>query len=257
VPFVDWCDENEDDVGHHQLTILMSDAAKLTIGMDAAARVVPTHYASEERIAGLLDRLGKPASAKFIRDKLPEGKKIRSGDLGEIFATEYVGEKTIYTVPIKRLRWKDHREMSMRGDDLIAVRMPEEGPPIEFMKGETKSRATLAAAVLAEARDALDKDGGLPSPHALAFVSDRLREIGNTELADAIDDAQLVTRILPAQLCHYLFIFCGNKPDVLMRTNLTAYAGDINQLYVGLRISTHQAFIKDVYMKVIENGDDD
>jgi len=83
VPFVDWCDENEDDVGHHQLTILMSDAAKLTIGRDAAARVVPTHYASEERIAGLLDRLGKPASAKFIRDKLPEGKKSDPAILGK------------------------------------------------------------------------------------------------------------------------------------------------------------------------------
>jgi hypothetical protein len=41
-----------------------------------------------------------------------------------------------------------------------------------------------------------------------------------------------------------------------MRTNLTAYAGTINQLYVGLRVSTHQAFISDVYAKVIENGDD-
>jgi hypothetical protein len=256
VPFSDWCDENEDDVGDHRLAILTGVAAKLTIGRDSAAQIVPTHYASEERIAALLDRLGKPASAKFIRDKLPEGKNIRSGDLGEIFATEFVGEKTIYTVPIKRLRWKDHRDMSMRGDDLIAVRMPDEGPPIEFMKGETKSRAALAAAVLTEARDALDRDGGLPSPHALTFVGDRLREIGDIGLADAIDDAQLVDGILPAQVCHYLFIFCGNNPDALMRTNLMAYAGAINQLYVALRVSTHQTFIKDIYLKVIENGDD-
>jgi hypothetical protein len=256
VPFAGWCSEAEHDVGDHQLAILTGVAANLVIGRDAAAQVVPTHYASEERIAALLDRLGKAASAQFIRDKLPEGKNIRSGDLGEILATEYVGEKTIYSVPIKRLRWKDHRNMSMRGDDLIAVRMPSTGPPIEFMKGETKSRAVLPAVTLTEARVALDKDGGLPSPHALTFVADRLREIGNTDLADAIDDAQLVDGILPTQVCHLLFIFCGNDPENLMRTNLVAYPGGVTQLYVGLRVRTHQTFIKDVYLKVIENGND-
>lgn len=139
MPFADWCQEAEEDVGEHQLTILTTVPANLSIGRDGAALLVPTHYASEERVAALLDRLGKPAAANFIRNKLPESMKIRSGDLGEIFATEYVGESTMYTVPIKRLRWKDHRNMSMRGDDLIAVLFPDDGSPIQFMKGETKS----------------------------------------------------------------------------------------------------------------------
>jgi hypothetical protein len=162
VTFDEWCQKAQEDVGEHQLTLLTSIAANLAIGRDSAALSVPTHYASEERMAALLERLGKPAAATFVRNKLPESKKIRSGDLGEILATEYVSEGTIYTIPIKRLRWKDHQNMSMRGDDLIAVRIPEDGTPIEFMKGETKSRATLTAAVLAEARTALDKDNGLP-----------------------------------------------------------------------------------------------
>lgn len=256
MPFADWCQEAEEDVGEHQLAILTGIAANLNIGRDAAALSVPTHYASEERVADLLERLGKPAAAKFVRDKLPESKQIRSGDLGEIFATEYIGESTIYTVPIKRLRWKDHRNMSMRGDDMIGVQMPDDGSPIRFMKGETKSRAALSAAVLSEARTALDNDNGLPSPHALAFVADRLHETGDNATADAIDDAQLEDGIHAAQVCHFLFIFCGSSPSNLMRTNLSEYAGAITQLYVGLRVSTHQAFIKDVYAKVIANGDD-
>ncbi len=217
--------------------------------------IVPTHYASENRVADLLERLGKPASAKFIRAKLPESKKIRSGDLAEIFATEYVGEATSYTVPIKRLRWKDHRDMSMRGDDLIAVKLPDISGPIQFMKGETKSRAKLAEQVLSEARKALDKDSGLPSPHALAFVADRLHEMGNHETADAIDAAQLNDGIQPSQVGHFLFIFCGSNPANLMSTNLTNYVGKISQWYVGLNIDAHQAFIRDVYAEVINNGD--
>jgi hypothetical protein len=216
------CDENEQPVGDHQLCLLTARAAQLNIGLGATAIVVPTHYASEERIADLLDRLGKPASATFIRDMLPVGKKIRSGDLGEILATEYVSESTIYSVPIRRLRWKDHREMSMRGDDVIAVRMPEDVGLIEFMKGETKSRAALPGAVLTEAREALDRDAGLPSPHALTFVATRFREMGEIELADAIDEAQFKDGILPAQVCHFL--------ETLMHANLTDYNGAITQL---------------------------
>lgn len=250
----DWCDEVEGEIGDHQLCSLNGRTAQLVAGRDAIALVVPNHYASEERIADLLERLGKPASARFIRDMLPVGKRIRSGDLGEILATEYVSESTVYSVPIRRLRWKDHREMSMRGDDVIAVRMPQERGPIEFMKGETKSRATLSAAVLTEAREALDRDTGLPSPHALTFVATRLRELEQIELADMIDEAQFKDGISQAQVCHFLFIFCGNNPEPLMRVNLTGYEGAIRQLYVGLRVETHQAFINDVYLKVVENG---
>lgn len=252
MPFTDWCDQAEHEVGAHQLCLLTGRVAQLPAGRDAIALVVPTHYASEERIADLLEKLGKPASAKFIRDMLPISKKIRSGDLGEILATEYVSESTVYSVPIRRLRWKDHREMSMRGDDVIAVRVPEEGGPLEFMKGETKSRAKLPAAVLTEARQSLDRDAGLPSPHALTFVATRLREIGEVALADAIDEAQFKNGIMQTQVCHLLFVFCGNNPEALMRASVASYNGEINQLYVGLRVGTHQAFIKDVYLKIIE-----
>jgi hypothetical protein len=172
--FADWCSETEVEIGAHSLTVLNATAAKLQVGRDAIAAVLPTHYASEERIAELLDKLGKSASAQYIRQKLPEGPQIRSGDLGEIFAAEYVAERTTYTVPIRRLRWRDHRNMAMRGDDIIAVEFTGHNPPLEFLKAEAKSYAHLAEAVVKKARNALDNDNGLPSAHALSFVADRL-----------------------------------------------------------------------------------
>jgi Cap4 SAVED domain len=255
-PFADWCEEAEEVVGNHKLKELTGVAENLTLAVEAIAAVVPTHYSSEERIIGLLDRLGKPASAQFIRNKLPEGPRIRSGDLGEILATEYVAEQTSFTVPIKRLRWKDHRNMAMRGDDVIGIRMPDTGPPLEFLKAESKSNAALAAGVVTRARTALNNDNGLPSPHALSFVADRLREAGETETADAIDTAQLKDGILPAQVEHMLFVFCGNSPVVLLKADLNGYTGAIVQSSVGIRVVTHQQFIKDVYVKVIVDGYD-
>jgi hypothetical protein len=255
VPFADWCEQQEEAVGDHNLTVLTSLAAGREVGRDATALCVPTHYASEERIADLLQRLGKMASAAFIKQKLPEGSRIRSGDLGEILATEYVAEKMTFTLPIKRLRWKDHREMAMRGDDVLAVRIPDDGNPLDFLKAESKSRAQLQTDVVASARTSLNADGGLPSPHALAFVADRLRELGQVELSNKIDDAQLADGILPDQVCHLLFVFTGNDPTNFLRTDLQQHAGTMEQFSVGLRIADHAQFIEDVYEKVIADGD--
>ncbi len=181
----------------------------------------------------------------------------RSGDLGEILATEYITEKTPYAVPIKRLRWKDHRNMAMRGDDVIGIGQNPENDRLHFLKSEVKSRAILAAGVVGEARAALEKDGGLPSPHALAFVSERLMETGNQNLADAIDDAQLKHGITAADLEHLLFTFSGNDPTGLLQVSLQEYGGAIHQHGVGLRIAGHAQFVQDVFEKVMANGNDD
>ena len=53
----------------------------VSFAQDAIAAVVPGHYASEEHIATILQRLGKTAAANFIREKLPSNKSIRSGQI--------------------------------------------------------------------------------------------------------------------------------------------------------------------------------
>jgi hypothetical protein len=128
VQFNDWCDAADTNVGAHPLRLLSGDAARLHTGIATTAAIVPTHYAAEERIAGILRRLGKPEAAKFVEGKLPTSKSIRSGDLGEILATEWIATQGGYQAPIKRLRWKDHRNMAMRGDDVIGIRQdPQTG----------------------------------------------------------------------------------------------------------------------------------
>ena len=117
-----------------------------------------------------------------MKTKLPTKKNIRSGDLGEILSTEFIDAETPYQVSIKRLRWKDHRDMAMRGDDVIGIIPASEDKKINFLKTEAKSRAALNTATVQQARAALNDHDGLPSPHALAFVADRLYEMGNEEL---------------------------------------------------------------------------
>lgn len=255
--FDDWCECIEWDINGHYLTVLTADDRHLPGACDEVAALIPTHYAAEEHIARILERLGKAEAAQFIREKLPQSKAIRSGDIGEILATEYIAAHTSYTVPIKRLRWKDHRNMAMRGEDVISIAREPDGDRLFFLKSEAKSRVVLSAAVVEQARAALDKDEGLPSPHALGFVSQRLMEAGNTDLADAIDTAQLKEGITEDDVEHLMFTASGNDPEALLENSLAEYEGPVPQYGVGLRISRHARFVDNVYDKVIANGDND
>src|SRR5487761_2392473 len=193
---------------------MTGQAANLATGIQATAAIVPAHYASEEQVARALARLGKPRAAALIEGKLPTTKAIRSGDLGEIYATEWIDSHSGgYCAPIKRLRWKDHRNMAMRGDDVIGLLQDQATQRLHFLKTEAKSRVSLTAQVLTDARGGLDKDGGLPSAHALSFISARLLELDNAPLADAIDDALLKHGIPAQSVRHLLFTFSGNSPD--------------------------------------------
>ncbi|QGY82075.1 DUF1837 domain-containing protein [Sphingorhabdus lacus] len=228
--------------------------AVASTGIKSLAAAVSNHYAAPDRIAQILHMLGKPAVAEYIKTKLPYGAKSRSGDLGEILASSYVSEYTGYSVGVYKLRWSDHREMAMRGDDILGIRL-DPSVTVKFLKGEVKSRAALGKKTVDEARTALGSSNGRPTPHALAFVADRLFETGETALSEVIDQFQLKARIEINQLSHLMFMFTGNNPSSLLTANLSAYNGKIPQFAVGLRVSTHQAFIKDVFEKVIADAD--
>lgn len=255
--FNDWCDSNDGQVGNHFRRVITGRAANLIAGIQATAAIIPGHYASEEHVARALRRLGKPGAAALIEGKLPTTKAIRSGDLGEIFATEWIDAHSGgYHAPIKRLRWKDHRNMAMRGEDVIGILQDPQTQLLHFLKTEAKSRATLTAQVVSEARANLDKDGGLPSGHALSFISARLLELGNEPLADAIDDALLKYGILPANVRHLLFTFSGNSPEAMLTASLQAYPGAFSQWGIGLHVDGHAAFIGAIYDQVIANAND-
>ena len=252
--FNDWCRFANATIGNHNLCLLTVEPAELPTGIEVTAAAVPGHYAAEEQVSRALARLGKSAAAALIQGKLPTTKGIRSGDLGEIYATEWIDAHSGgYVAPVKRLRWKDHRNMAMRGDDVIAIKLDPESHRLRFLKTEAKSRIKLTGQVLAEARTGLDKDEGRPSAHSLAFISARLFELGDLPLADAIDDA-LLNGIPIQNVHHLLFTFSGNEPDVLMTASLQAYQGGTPQLGVGLRVDGHAEFIGAVYERVIANA---
>lgn len=242
--------------GCHKFSVLTLKPEEFDSIVNGLINILPDHYVDPASVASTLHRLGKQAAAKKLLTKIPEVIKIRSGDIGEVLAADYVAQYTGYSIPIKKLRWRDHRNMAMRGDDVIGFIVDLQNQTLNFLKVEAKSVKTLGRKVLGEARDELDLDGGLPAPHALEFISERLRETGNIELADLIEKVQLVDTISGNQVDHLLFTYTASNPDSLQKEAFSNYDGNYTQNSVGLRVAEHQKLIADVYEGLTDVLDD-
>jgi hypothetical protein len=207
--------------------------------------------AVKEHLVGLniIEKMGgyKKAAA-VIKNRLPTGKKIRSGDLGEILATEYVQQKTTYRIPIRRLRYKDDRQMAMRGDDVIAIRQGK-NKTTQVLKVEAKSRAALATTTVEEASEALLKNSSRPNPNTLAFISMRLRELNRHNEALLIERLQQ-HEVKQQDVEHLLFTFSGNNPANVLGPHATSPNKEVQRHLVGIVVSDHQAFIKLVFESI-------
>lgn len=109
-----------------------------SFGLAALKKLVADHFVGEGTIA---KAGGYTKSAAIISNSLPTNKRTRSGDLGELLATEYLNSETPFVVPIRKLRWKSDRETAMHGNDVIGV--DTKGKPVRVLKGECKSRAAF------------------------------------------------------------------------------------------------------------------
>ena len=137
----------------------------------------------------------------------------------------------------------------MRGDDVLGAKF-DTASKVLLIKGEAKSRAKAQASVVDEARESLQREGGLPSPHSLTQFTERLLDT----LGDAILKLQLEHGVRRGIITHLMFLFAGNDPSRHVKTNLASYGGGIAQQAVILRVQAHQDFIRTAFEKAITSG---
>ena len=240
-PFIDdWLTEvDRGDCPDDVKLLVEIEGARVAV-MDAMVEAVRDHYIGLE----ILEKIGYSETADVVRNSLPTRKRARSGDLGEILATEYIDQSTDFEVPIRRLRFKDDPDMPMRGDDVFALKDADDGP--EVMKVEAKSKATLDKATVDNADKALQSEAGRPSARTLAFVGRRLREMGRDDLAKLIEALQKVMP-RPENIRHLLFSFSGNDPFVYLKAKSEEGDYGIERRLVGLQVLDHQDFIRWVF----------
>ena len=242
-----WLAANESHVGRHRKVLLREVDGGRNNVMGEICEAARAHYVSPEIVAKRLSDLGAKKTAALLKEDLPTSKRARSADLGEILATEFATAGLGFDVPIRRLQWKDGREMALRGDDIVAVAADGQTKKLKFLKGEAKSRAKLAASVVEEAATTLERDKGRPSRHSVVFVAKRLRERDQNALASLLEDAVL-TGFRETEVEHLLFTFSGNDPDGMLHAYLDGRKKRTPRRHaVGIRVEGHQQFVRTVY----------
>ncbi len=244
--FQRWLTTNKDSIGRHSLVLMSeNDRARSRILADLRT-TVRNHYVDPELTAKRFTDLGAPKTANLLRAHLPTTKAARSGDLGEILATEVAEQILHFEVPVRRLRWKDGRNMALRGDDIVGLDR-EKNSKLVFLKGESKSRAQLSTTVLDEAGASLDSDRGRPTRHSVLFVAERLREQKKDDLAREIEEAVLQS-FNGTLIEHMLFVLTGSNPTDPLRAHLKACARNRRRRHaVGFHLNDHQKFIEDLF----------
>ena len=252
-----WCDRELTVEGSKTLFFLTErESGRDETLKDLYDRVL-NHYISDAEIAAFVETLGFPQAAESIRELLPMNAIGRSGDLGEILATEFVEERLEFKVPVKKLRYKDHRDMPMRGDDLIAVAYDNK-KRLRILKGEAKSARSLSEATVARARERLEEDHGRPSAHSLIFVARKLIESENSGRKELGEDILRATNkpVPKRRLAHFLFTLSGNEVRDIVRVDFDAADGKREQHSVNLRIEDHREFVGAIYEGASSIGND-
>lgn len=255
-----WCDTAREEDGRKRCWCLVEKAGGRDAIRASLGQTVRSHYDRLDRIADDVARLGYEGAAEILRAQLPQTAKGRSGDLGEILATELVEEGIGLRVPVRRLRYKDGRNMAMRGDDFIGAGYSAgDDKELWLLKGEAKSNKVLGKATITAAREVLNRYSGRCTPDSLLFVANRLLESNEADdvaLGRAIRDEIGLKVPRAGRIDHMLFTMSGNAPPAALKEDLVAASANRNQFVVNLRIEDHQEFIKEAYKEAEDLGDD-
>lgn len=257
--FEDWCDIEEMAHGGNKKLCRLTEKAggRAAIKAELIERV-RSHYDKIEQIADDVERLGFPGASAILKERMPRTARARSGEMGEIIATEFIEFYTVFRIPVRRLRYKDGREMALRGDDFLGVDEDEE-EQLLLLKGESKSGQAISNAVVTDARERLSADDGRPTPISQLFVADRLLEATDEDdqtLGRKIRD-EVALRTVPARrITHGLFALSGNTPNAVLEADLDAADGEHSHISVGFHVDGHQELIAEIYEEAADLGDD-
>lgn len=252
-----WCYATKrQDKRKYYWTYSEKDGVRCEISSELG-EIIRSHYDRLDRIAEDVKRLGFDVAAKILIEAMPQTLKGRSGDLGEILATELVEEEIGLRVPVRRLRYKDGRNMAMRGDDFIGAGYGGTGENLWLLKGEAKSNKVLGKATVTSARKVLNRDNGRCTPDSLLFVANRLLESNDPDdnaLGRSLRDEVGVKSLRAERIDHMLFTMSGNGPHASLEEDLDAAGTDRDQYVVNIHVTDHQDFIAAMYQEAEDLG---
>ena len=169
------------------------------------------HHTHRGRVARLLADLGYKETAAEIATRLPQSDRARKGNFGEVVASEHLCQRHGYAMPVFKLRFRDHQNLPMRGEDIVAFATAVNGTITKVCIGEAKTLVTFAGQTVISAHERLEKTYR-PTPETLHMIAEILYDRGNVELAHEMD---LILQRLAAKAIereNWIFVITDNAP---------------------------------------------
>jgi hypothetical protein len=233
----------EDGVGAPSgIRIYREQQTKRAETLPVLKELLVDHYVGE---ATIVASGGFKKAAEIIKNSLPASKRIRSGDLAELLATEYVNSETTYRVPIRKLRWKSDRDTPLHGNDVVGVDTSTARTSV--LKCECKSRAHFKPSDADEAVAGLGGHRGRPNPSTLAFIAKRLYELGRDAEAKVFQDLLTARAIRATDVRHLVFVLSGNVPVTQLSSVVVAAKNRTQRTATAIVVKDHGAFIDLVF----------
>jgi len=250
--FNEWC-EFEDTIStiskkHRSLkdkgitrSILIETLADWIIGHHTP----PIQLARFKKKKSILD---KHDFKKYVSERMPfpiSNFTTQKGNLGEIILAEYLKFSTSLDLLIYKLRFNPNIEQSMKGDDILLF--DKNNIEEKIIMGESKFRGIPTKKVIEDIIKALSKDN---LPISLAFVRDRLDELGEIDTAEQIDD--LISDIHKKNIPIVYVGFLHSNPDVQSKVETHLNSDNENLVVISYGEQNPEDLIKKSFEKAIE-----
>jgi hypothetical protein len=193
---------------HHRPVLERADSRARIKG--PLAEAIVDHHVAPEAVAGVLERRGYAKANEFLTRRLPADARTRTGNFGEVLASEHLRQRYGYEMPVFKLRYCEHPNMPMRGEDLVAFRLDDHRTVIGLCVGEAKTAQAFSAQEVRDAHERL-RVAYHPHPVSLCMISNLLHDRGDP-LAEQIDAIleRLSSESFPRE--NWIFIVTGNRP---------------------------------------------
>ena len=196
----------------------------------------------------ILDRHGL---ADFVDNLhiLPVEDVTRKGNLGEILLIEYLKESKGYTTFVDKLTYNPNVDQSMKGDDVLMFNQTDLEK--EVLYGESKFRGVPSKQVLDEMVTNLQEQKRLPI--SMEFVANRLAELGEADLADAITELhmKILKEIVPVTNIGFLISSKSTTPSKDTFSTVERHLSTTNPRLVvlSLGIDNPQQIVDEAYVR--------
>lgn len=219
----------------------MRDVAKPFVG-----QAIVDHHLHRQLVADRLQDLGYPQTAAAIRDELPKSDRTRKGNFGEVIASEHLVQRYGYLMPVFKLRFRDHPNLPMRGEDVIAFVRDAHGSITKVCVGEAKVIVAFAHQTVEKAHERLAYTYH-PHPETLHLIVSILHERGDHAFARDVDRLRdrLASGVVAQE--NWIFIITDDAPpDPFVRLeSMPQVVSSLN--CVNLRLSDLSVLVTDLF----------